>query len=246
MTPLPLALRPLDKLQILDRRTIAESMLLNRAHPAHRANPPFWFFQRRCEDGLLEVATASGYLARVSLADVCDVVACAEPVVVMAMTPSAFALRSRLPLRERQQQPSAGCYAPAQVARVERDRWGHHTFLVVFLDPAHNGTKGLHRAALLDGEASRVQKLLVRTRMPVVCARNRTHSYGGEDRGRSKQTLFASAQSRAFLGAALSGNAKEVARLGAIDASVPKAARRVRRPRQQTPSAMGLVQTVGL
>jgi|GEM_PF-5730357 len=187
-----LGLRPLDRVQLNDPHAIRE-MRTGAHFGDQQAELPFMYFQRVRPDGLLELRSPGGYMTTASAADICDVVP-GEPVLVRAMTPTAFLSRTKLSHVERQPAPGPECYAKAHVLYVMKDRWGRvDQIFVWFVDPAHNGDKP-KAAPLHQDDRARLANVR-RTAMPVSSnyAGNSSADHGligPADTARRATTLF--------------------------------------------------------
>jgi protein involved in ribonucleotide reduction len=161
-----LGLRPLDRVQVNDKKEIREmrwDVQMGRANP----DLPYWYFQRTMQDGRVEVRAPGGYATFIDPQDICDIVH-GEPLEVRAMPKQEFLRRLRLPLAERNAAPRPESYAKAHVLYVSKDRWGRvdETF-VWFDDPALNEDR-VWNAPVHPEDKPLVQAKARRTCMPVV------------------------------------------------------------------------------
>jgi hypothetical protein len=132
-----LGLRPLDRVQLNSAETLTE-MRHDARMGRVNAELPFWFFQRITADGLLEVMSPAGSTQHVTAAEICDVIR-GEPIEVLAMPEPVFVQRLRLPLHERGAPAPKGCFAPAYLRWVRKDRWNRlDQAFVTFHDEALN------------------------------------------------------------------------------------------------------------
>ena len=153
-----LRLLPLDRLQILNRHTLAETSLCGDV----RHELPFWFFQRLTSSGLIEVRSPSGSSIEIPPSDVCDVIT-GKPVAVMAMPQCVFLERLKLPYRN---SPEPKCYAPAHVLYAQRSKYGC-SFVVSFQDAKLDSSSCSFFSPLAAGEAERIRPLTTRRIMPI-------------------------------------------------------------------------------
>lgn len=214
-----LGLRPLDRLQIADRSELAQ--MRRTGHPlAAPGDLPFWFFQRLMPNGLLEVATTSGYVTSVTVLDVCDIRREPAAIKVKAMTRGAFARRLSARCGQALSIPGPDDYADAYVLRVVMDRWQRvDRCYVQFVDDALNsGDAAAFSAPLAAGEAERLQSLARQGLFPVSRVSVRRAGFGGSARGLRREATQVDRQVRALFKAALCGDVKAVARLASAGA----------------------------
>lgn len=160
-----LGLRPLDRVQINNRRENAE-MRSHGKFADSGAGLPYFYFQRVLDDGRLDVRSPNGYQLTIDPTDICDVVR-GEPVVVRAMPERTCIQRGSLSLEDRQKASGDECYAEAFVLYVKKDRWGFVSPTVWFKDAALNGAKPWC-APVHDQDHQTLLKLATRKRMPVL------------------------------------------------------------------------------
>lgn len=196
-----LGLRPLDRVQINDKREIQEMRMAPQLGYGS-CDLPFLFYQRVREDGRLEVRTPGGYVTAVRPEDVCDFRP-GKPLLVRAMPEKVFLLRSRLPLSERQQRPGSECYAEAYVLYVTKDKWGRvdQTF-VWFTDPKLNSDRS-KPAPIHDDDRARVAEHARRTNMPVM---NKYSGNYSSDHGLAQERDLSRDIVSRFIKSALRGN----------------------------------------
>ena len=211
-----LGLRPLDRLQLVSSRAIAETTLL----PAGLRLPdlPFYYFQRVVGE-MLEVRSPGGCPGFVLPQEVCDVIP-GEPMLVRAMPPRVFLERQKLPLAQRQSRPGPECYAPAYVLYTLKERWGHVNAAVWFVDPALNGEHPIY-APLTDDDRTRVERGARRTLMPVM---SRTSANWSADHGVERAGAKVGRTVRQFIEAGIAGRTAEVSALACAGLGRPSRA----------------------
>lgn len=199
-----LGLRPLDRVQINNMKTIREMRLSPQM--GFDCDLPFFYFQRVLADGALEVRSPSGYVTSVLPEDICDVVS-GKPLVVRAMPENVFLARIRLPLSERQQRPGDECYADAYVLHVWKNKWGRvdQTY-VRFVDPALNGERPKN-AVIHDDDRQLVAMHARRVTMPVI---SKHGGYYSADHGLAHERDLARDITSKFILAALHGSKASV------------------------------------
>ena len=180
-----IGLRPLDRVQINSKAAIAESYAFKRENE-NRDELPYWYFQRVCKDGRLEVSTPGGFVSYSHPMDICDVIP-SEPVIIQSMTREGFKQRLSLPYTERSVPIPASSYVDAYVLLAEKDRFGFVEFLVWFVDDQHNTEDRPWRALQPQHTRSEWQTLARRTRMPV---RAKSFSSYSADQGTQKMREY--------------------------------------------------------
>lgn len=200
-----LGLKPLDRLQINNRRTINDCVLDRRQ--GREDELPYWFFQQVLPDGRIEVRTPGGYVDAVDVSDVCDIIP-GDPVIVQAMPPSVFLER----LRMGHKVPPAGpeCFSPAYVLYVMKDRWNRIDGVSVrFLDEAMNREKTTF-SPIPQAERDRLQATANRNLMPVMAKSNSNYS---ADKGVKSAQIAASYTVGQFIKSSLAGKTSAVERI---------------------------------
>lgn len=196
-----LGLRPLDRLQINDRREIEEI----RSWSKMGHNPidlPFFYFQRTMPDGTLEARGTGGYAVFVSVQDVCDIIP-GETITVMALPERKFLDRLKSSRGGDHSPPDLGDYAEAHVLYALKDRWGNPDFYVWFVDPANNTTGKPWRAILTPAERHRILGKARRTTMPV--SGQDRGAYYSADSGCQRESDYNRDVARRFIAASLIG-----------------------------------------
>lgn len=148
-----LGLQPLDRLQLSNSANLTryrDEAHFSKDKSLSDLDVPFWFFRRVVGD-TLEVASPSGYIARVTPSEVCDIIK-GTSVSVMAMPTWAFLARSGLTIAQRQSKPDAKFFRPAKVIGALRGRYGYQ-FEVWFDDAAENVDRT--RFATLDDDSQK-------------------------------------------------------------------------------------------
>jgi len=205
-----LRLRPLDRVQLMDRATLYELRDFSRMNPGRKPPPPFWFYQRTLDDGLMLLRSPGGYCAHVHPCDVADLRPRPDgPIVVQAMPVAVWMRRAA---NRNAGAPTADDYAPAHLLWARKDRWGRAEAYVYFLDPALNSpSEGTHRIApLCDSDNRRLQQLATRRSMPVVSGSSANAS---ADAGEVQRATQVQGMVARFIAASLAGDDAKVLRL---------------------------------
>lgn len=200
-----LSLTPLSKVQLFNRAQIREATIacsLYGRDPALSTRLPFWYFQREYE-GLLEVRSPGGFMARVPPDDVCDVIL-AEPIEVRAMPFSTFCERNRMSRLERDSTYGEHLFLPAHVLHVSKDKWGGIDRVgVAFLDDQFNNAPSTFSNPVLPGTREALGRVARRTRMPVYKYGDGIHS--SAQTRESKEDASARRRFGTFLSTVLEG-----------------------------------------
>ncbi len=209
-----LGLKPLDRLQIANRREVAEM----RAFSQPRGKPqdlPFLFFQRVLPDGMLEVRSTSGYVTRVDPLEVCDIIP-GVPVCVRAMPRSVFLARLKLPLAERGAPAPNDSYHSASVRYVMKDRWGRiDQVFVTFDDDTLNRDAESFATPVTARDREHLNATATRSTMPVMGPGT---SAASADKGLAHEKELHSEAAQALVACALAGHAAGVERITSIGA----------------------------
>ena len=157
-----LSIPPLSKVQVSSKAVIRDASAFGEPIVL-----PFWYFQ--CErEGLLELRSPGGYVARISPLDVCDVVL-ADPLIVDAMPRARFTQRLSLSPQERLSSHGPHLFEPAHVMWVAKDKWGRVDAVHVrFVDDALNDAPGPIACGVSDESRSLLNAASRRDRLPVV------------------------------------------------------------------------------
>jgi hypothetical protein len=214
-----LGLRPLDRVQLADRRRLAE-LSLDRRKSGDGAVLPFLFFQRVKADGMLELRSPGGSVVDADPLEVCDVMA-GEPITLLAMPRCVHA---RLALLSKQRAEVAGLdsYRPAMVRYVIKDRWHRvDRVFVTFEDDALNiGAHGFAAPVNRD-DVARLARLATRANMPVM---GRGSANASADKGVERAQSVNRAAAAAVLQRALARDDAAVRELTALGAAPLKLA----------------------
>jgi hypothetical protein len=213
-----LGLCPLDRVMISSQAVLRECRILSSSKAGRLIDLPFWYFQLVTAEGELLLRSPGGHAVRISPLDVCDIIK-GKPIKVMAMPLSTWLARSRLPLKDRQQQrPGPDCYAPASVLHAHKDRWGQCSYYVRFDCPEVNApSDGTTRhAPLCDEDHRELPKRTRRTAMPVTSWPNGAAWSADHGVGHASATVERDTQD--FFKAALQGQASVASELASKDA----------------------------
>lgn len=203
-----LGLRPLDRVQLADRRQI-DQMRISPQLGYGQLELPFLFFQYATRDGKLALCAPGGYATYADPADVCDVLP-GEPLVVRAMTNEGLLAYLRRTPAQHAAPPEPGWYADAYVLHAQKDRWGRVDRVCLWYLDAHlNGERPAYRPVHPDYRAT-VQAAMRRTRMPVIG--NGASNYTA-DRGVAARDRLAAASVRTFMHLAVEGRSRAVSEL---------------------------------
>lgn len=211
-----LGLRPLDRVQLSSEAAYKELEVDRRLYGIVEPELPWLFFQRVCEDGLLELRSPSGFARRVHASDICDFLA-GEPVVVRAMPRAVFSERLRLPLGERQRSPTDEAYQPAYVRWVSKDRWGRVDARVQFLDDSLNHGEGDFINPVHGADRHLLESKATRAFMPVYDCRAMRGGSCSADRGVEASKAFGKAVAQGLVQSALKGREVAVSALAAFE-----------------------------
>lgn len=210
-----LNLKPLDRVQLNDRREINE-MQFSVQLGYGQMDLPFLYFQRVCADGRLELASPSGYITYASPADICDVIS-GEQIKVRAMPHAVFKARMSLPLAQRQSDPADECYVPATVLRLEKDRWNRvDRVFVQFDDQSLNEDRAVSVPIHTDDLKLLASKAR-RVNLPVISPKARGYSSAEHGVATQRQKAWYAAQ--AFFKAALAGQQAKASAICGISIS---------------------------
>lgn len=206
-----LNLAPLTKVEVSDKTAIRESRI---ASSNGFTDLPYWYFQHIHTNGSMVVSTSGGCRSNIDAMDVMNILP-SKPIRVMAMPSSVFIMRLSLHYPECTTAPTLDCYHPAYVMRAQRDAWGNFDYNVWFENPDLN-TNSKFAAPLMDGERQRLKSLTKRCNMPV---RNlsATSNWSEDSQARKIERQHAK-HAKAFIAAALQGNAKIKTRMASLDA----------------------------
>jgi ribosomal protein S27AE len=187
-------------------------------------------------EGELLLRSPGGHSVRISPLDVCDIIK-GKQIKVMAMPLSTWIARSRLPLKDKQQQrPGPNCYAPASVLHAHKDRWGRCSYYVRFDSPELNApSDGTTRhAPLCDDDHRELPRRTRRTAMPVTSWPS--GAAWSADHGVTHASANVQRDARAFFKAALQGQAAEASALACRDAIEMR--QRIRKTSRTQPGSM--------
>ena len=200
-----LGLQPLDRLQLSNAQSLRrfrDEAHMTRTGPRQSAAPdlPYWFFRRIVGDEL-EVSSPSGYVARISPSEVCDILK-GFPVCVLAMTKSSYvAWNSLLPAQRREkftQGATNDYYSPAKIIGAQKGVFGF-SFEVLFDDEALNADRSTF-SPLTDESQKFAVAHAKSTIMPI------SGGFGySADKGVALGRDKAQAMAKAFYAAALGG-----------------------------------------
>lgn len=165
-----MGIKPLSLLEVASKRVSREATQWSRMHGGP-AEQPYWFFQGLRHDGLLMISSPGGHAEALQAQDVMNIIPM-EPIRVLAMPPSRFALARKL------SPGSPELYAPACVVNAIRTRYSFE-YRVLFDDDSLNESSSWI-APLAAGERARLAPLTRRTRMPVSSMSSSNWSADGE------------------------------------------------------------------
>ena len=209
-----LGLKPLDRVQVASRTCMAE--FRNDCRVRGKGDLPYWYFQRLCPDGLLEVCSPGGSSYLVHPQDICDVIA-SVPIQVQAVPDEVFVKWLGRPASMRAQGFNDSDYEPAYLRRMSLDRWGgvDRTW-VSFLDESLNRW-GSTSQIVSRPDRERLRSKMLRSRMPVY--KPKGHSNYSADRGVDSRDANVRHAAGAFIQAALAGHGQLVEALSRRDIS---------------------------
>lgn len=208
--PLPaslLGLRPLDRIQVCSRKSIADLRMDTQLYGIKNPELPFLYFQRIKPDGTLEARAPGGAVIDLHPADIVDVIY-GEPVIVRAMPKKNFLARLSLLPDERKQADDA-LYHPAHVLWVSVSRWGHIEPRVWFLDESLNAPDSHQFIPLIhDDDRALLAAKAKRTIMPVY--KHGASTNPSADTGIKAAQNAAANVVKTFIRAVVSGQAEAV------------------------------------
>lgn len=194
-------LKPLDRLQLNNHQAIRNCQATKRMGKVD-AEQPYWFFQRICDDGRLEVRSPTGYCDIISIQDICDIIPC-EPIIVNAMTTAAFIKRISNPAQSKHE-PQATEYAPAYLVYVHKDKRGRiDSAAVQFLDPELNQGKPTF-SPISQADRERLEKTINRTMLPIIQS-HRNAALDSADNGIKTSNAINKAVVNGFIQTSLAG-----------------------------------------
>ncbi|CAE6823089.1 hypothetical protein R70006_06300 [Paraburkholderia domus] len=210
-----LGLRPLDRIQINNRRTINELWFDQRTTGSGEL--PFLFFQRVLADGQIEARHAGGCAVSIDPLGICDILP-AEPVKVRAMPESVFLQRLKVVRGERRCPPGPECFHAASVLFVSKDRWGGLETYVWFDDVALNTTGKPWMAPIHTDDRELVRQKARRTCMPV---QNRLNASAySADAGCTREADYSRAIAAGFIATSLRGQSESAQTLASVAGGV--------------------------
>lgn len=207
-----MGLRPLDRVQINSAQRIAETYAFKKLNELRNALP-YWYFQRVCHDGRVEVCTPTGCVNYVNMSEICDVIK-SEPIIIQSLTRESYLDWLALPYKEKNSPIPITAYQDAYVVRAEKDRFGFVDFMVWFVDDRHNTDDKLWRAIQPKEQRDANIKLARRTTMPV---RSASVGLGTADHGVQKTEDFHRHAFRKFVHYALTNNDVKRRQVQSID-----------------------------